>query len=236
MNDLAGRAMVMAARIADSVSGKDLSDTLQSLTRAAVETLPGVDDATISIRHEDGSLRSYGFTNDYLQELDSWQFEHSEGPCYDGVTHNALTVCGDTRNDPRYPTYGPRAAAAGVLSQAGLRIFESKRTIGGLNIYSRSIGALADVAYLTELFSEHSRTALEYAAQIDGLREAMAGRQVVGQAIGIVMERFDLTEERAFALLARLSSHRNVKLRVLAQELVDDRTGWSPGGTSDEDR
>ena len=225
MDDLSRRAMVLAARIADSVSGKDLDDTLQSLTQAAVETLPGVDDATISIRHQDGSLRSYGFTTDYLRELDSWQFEFSEGPCYDGVTHNALTICGDLRNDPRYPAYGKRAAAAGVLSQAGMRIFESNRTIGGLNIYSRSVGALSDVTYLAELFSEHARTAVAYASQIDGLREAIAGRQLIGQAIGIVMERFGLTEDRAFAFLSRLSSHRNVKLRQVAQELIDETSG-----------
>lgn len=225
MDDLSDRAMLMAARIADSVSGKDLDDTLNSLTRAAVETLPGVDEATISIRHEDRSLQSYGFTADYLRELDSWQFEFSQGPCYDGVIHNALTVCGDLRNDPRYPDYGKRAAAAGIRSQAGLRIFESKRTTGGLNVYSRSVGSLADVAYLAELFSEHARTAVAYASQIEGLREAIAGRQVIGQAIGIVMERFDLTEDRAFAFLSRLSSHRNVKLRQVARELVDETSG-----------
>ena len=223
MEDLSGRAMVMAARIADSVSGKDLDETLQSLTRAAVEMLPGVDDSTISIRHHDGSLRSYGFTDDYLKELDTWQFEHTEGPCYDGVTNNAFTVCGDLRNDPRYPTYGARAAASGVMSQAGLRIFESQRTVGGLNVYSRTVGALADVGYLVELFSEHARTALGYASEIDGLRDAIASRQVIGQAVGVVMERFDLTEDRAFAFLARLSSHRNLRLRDVARELVGER-------------
>jgi hypothetical protein len=223
VDDRSDRAMVMATRIADSVSGKDLDDTLQSLTRAAVETLPGVDEATISIRHESGSLRSYGLTADFLEDLDSWQYDHEEGPCYDGVTDNAFTVCGDLRSDPRYPSYGPRAVAAGIRSQAGLRIFESMRTVGGLNIYSRSPGALADVAFLVELFSEHARTALAYATQIDGLRDSIAARQVIGQAVGIVMERFDLSEDRAFAFLARLSSHRNVKLRVVAQELIDDR-------------
>jgi hypothetical protein len=231
MDDLSDRAMVMASRIADSVSGKDLDDTLQSLTRAAVEALPGVDEATISVRHQDGSLQSYGFTADFLRELDSWQFEYSQGPCYDGVTHNALTVCGDLRNDPRYPDYGRRAAAAGILSQAGLRIFESKRTIGGLNMYARSVGSLAEVAYLAELFSEHARTALAYASEIDGLREAIAGRQVIGQAIGIVMERFDLTEERAFAFLTRISSQRNVKLRLVAQELIQETSGRNRGGS-----
>ena len=101
MDDLSDRAMVMATRIADSVSGKDLDDTLQSLTRAAVEMLPGVDEATISIRHESGSLRSYGLTADFLEDLDRWQYDHEEGPCYDGVTDNAFTVCGDLRSDPR---------------------------------------------------------------------------------------------------------------------------------------
>jgi hypothetical protein len=220
MNDLPDRAMVMASTIAEAVSGKDLDDTLQSLTRAAVETLPGVEDATISIRHEDGTLRSYGFTAAVLEELDAWQFEHSEGPCYDGVTNNAFTVCGDLRNDPRYPGYGTRAADAGIRSQAGLRVFESARTTGGLNLYSRSVGALADVTFLAELFSQHARSAVAYATQIDGLRDAITSRQVIGQAVGIVMERFDLTEDRAFAFLTRLSTTRNVKLRVVAEELI----------------
>jgi hypothetical protein len=222
MDDLPERAMEMASRIADSVSGQDLDGTLRSLTRAAVETLPGVEEATITIRHEDGTLRSYASTADFLEELDVWQFDNAEGPCYDGVTDNAVTLCGNLLDDPRYPGYGSRAAAAGIRSQAGLRLFESKRAIGGLNRYSRSVGALADVAFLAALFSEHARGAVAYASQIDGLREAITTRQLVGQALGILMGRFDLSEERAFAFMARVSSHRNVKMRVIAQEIIDD--------------
>jgi hypothetical protein len=230
MDDLPDRAMSMAARIADSVSGQDLDDTLQSLTRAAVEMLPGVDEATITIRHEAGAIRSYAFTAAFLEELDAWQFDAAEGPCYDGVTNNAFTVCGDLRNDPRYPRYGTRAVSAGIQSQAGLRLFESKRTIGGLNLYSRSVGALADVVFLAELFSEHARSAVAYASQIDGLRNAVTTRQMIGQAVGIMMQRFDLPEDRAFAFLARISSDRNVKLRVIAQEVIDDWTERRPDG------
>jgi hypothetical protein len=233
MDDLPERAIALAARIADEVSGRDLDDTLHSLTRAATELLPGVDDATISIRHQDGSLRSYAFTSDHLLELDSWQFENAEGPCYDGVTENAFTVCGDLRRDPRYPTYGPRAAASGVMSQAGMLLFERDRVRGGLNVYSRSVGALADVGFLVELFSQHARSAVAYASQIDGLRDALEKRQLIGQAVGIVMERFSLTEDRAFAFLVRLSSTRNVKLRTVAQEFVDEmserRADATPG-------
>jgi hypothetical protein len=224
--------MAMAARIAESVSGQDLDGTLTSLTRAAVEMLPGVDEATISIRHADGSLRSYALTADFLEELDTWQYDHEEGPCYDGVTDNAFTVCGDLRHDPRYPSYGGVAAAAGIRSQAGLRVFESKRALAGLNLYSRTVGALADVAFLAELFSEHSRSAVAYASQIDGLRDAITSRQVIGQAVGVVMERFTLSEERAFAFLTRLSNDRNVKLRVIAREILDDAAERRPDGTT----
>jgi GAF domain-containing protein len=233
MDERPDRALGMAARIADSVSGQDLDGTLASLTRAAVDLLPGADEATISIRHEDQSLRSYAPTAEILKDLDEWQFDHAEGPCYDGVTSNAFTVCGDLRNDPRYPSYGALAAEAGIRSQAGLRLFESKRTVGGLNLYSRRVGALADVAFLAELFAQHARGAVAYASQVDGLREAITSRQLIGQAVGILMERFDLPAEHAFAFLTRLSNDRNVKLRVIAQEILDDREARRSGDTTD---
>jgi hypothetical protein len=166
---------------------------------------------------------------EFLADLDIWQYEYEEGPCYDGVTDNAIVVCGDLRNDPRYPSYGSRAAAAGIRSQAGLRVFESKRTLGGLNLYSRSVGALADVSFLAELFSEHARSAVGYASQIEGLRDAITTRQVIGQAVGIMMERFKMPEEHAFAFLARISSDRNVKLRMIAQEIIDDHANRTSG-------
>jgi hypothetical protein len=234
MDESPDRALAMAARIAEEVSGKDLDGTLQSLTRAAVETLPDVDEATITIRHEGGVIQSYAFTSEFLEELDAWQFDNAEGPCYDGVTDNALTVCGNLRSDPRYPIYGRRAADAGISSQAGLRIFESKRALGGLNLYSRSVGALADVGFLAQLFSEHARSAIAYASQIDGLHDAITTRQLIGQAVGIMMERFDLSAEHAFAFLARLSSTRNVKMRVIAQEVIDDRSGTRSGEVTEQ--
>ena len=232
MDELPDRAMGMAARIAENVSGRDLDGTLLALTQAAVETLPGVDEATISIRHENGSLQSYALTAEFLKELDAWQYDYAEGPCYDGVTHNAFSVCGDLSQDPRYPNYGSRAAEAGIRSQAGLRVFESKRTLGGLNLYSRTVGALADVTFLEELFSEQARSALTYASQLGSLRDAITSRQVIGQAVGIVMERFQLSEERAFAFLTRLSNDRNVKLRLVAQEIIDDSVARHSGGAT----
>lgn len=220
MDDSKDRALHVVGRLADSLKPGDLDETIQSLTRAAVEILPGVDYASISIRHQDGSLRSHALTADFLEELDESQYAMQEGPCYDGVTNNAFTVCGNLRADPRYPNYGRQAEAAGIRSQAGVRLFESARSMGALNLYSRTAGALADIAFLTALFTQHARTAIAYAGQIDQLSQAMVSRQRIGQAVGVVMERFQLPEDRAFAYLARVSQDSNIKVREIADEIV----------------
>ena len=56
------------------------------------------------------------------------------------------------------------------------------------------------------------------------LEKALSGRTVIGQATGILMERFDLDPDRAFSVLSRMSQQKNVKLRVLAEQIVTTRT------------
>jgi hypothetical protein len=219
-DDAEGRALHVVGHLAEALSPGDLDETVNTLTRAAVEVLPGVHQASISIRHEDGALRSHALTADFLEELDESQYSLQEGPCYDGVMHDAFTVCGDLRADPRYPRYGRQAAAAGVRSQAGLRLFESERSVGALNLYSANVGALADISFLTALFAHQARTAIAYALQVEQLSQAITSRQRIGQAVGVLMERYQLSEDRAFGYLARVSQNSNIKVRDLADEVV----------------
>jgi GAF domain-containing protein len=214
------RSLLIARTLGETLKTSDLATTLESLTRAAVQTLPGVDHASISVRHSDGTIESYAMTDDFLEELDRGQYDNQEGPCYDGVTNNVVTVCGDLRTDPRYPNYGPQAVAAGIRSQAGIRLFEARRSTGALNLYSRTVGALADVAFLVELFTEHAKAAITHAREMEDLRQAMISRQLIGQCVGVLMERYQLSADRAFAFLARVSQDRNVKLRLVAEEIL----------------
>jgi AmiR/NasT family two-component response regulator len=76
------------------------------------------------------------------------------------------------------------------------------------------------MSVVAQLFAHQSAVALDYAREIDNLQEAVKTRQEIGRAVGILMERYGLNEERAFAFLARVSQNRNVKLRDLASRLV----------------
>jgi AmiR/NasT family two-component response regulator len=49
-------------------------------------------------------------------------------------------------------------------------------------------------------------------------------RGLIGNAVGIVMERYQLTDDRAFAFLTRLSQDGNTKLRVVAEQIIAGTT------------
>jgi AmiR/NasT family two-component response regulator len=75
---------------------------------------------------------------------------------------------------------------------------------------------------MADLFATHAAIALGHAEERENLNQALQSRKVIGQAIGILMERYQLTEDRAFSFLVRASSHGNIKLRDVAAELVDE--------------
>lgn len=87
-----------------------------------------------------------------------------------------------------------------------------------------SAGAPTDAAR-TVASDEPVRDRLEAAVrEIEGLRTALITQRTIGQATGILMERFDLTADVAFDVMRRLSSHSNVQLRRIAQGIVETRT------------
>ena len=223
----------MARELSTRLEPGDLDQTLRRTTEAAVAVLPEVDHASITVKHADGRLETVAPTSDILIGLDAAQYELREGPCYDAAVDVAHRTAPDLANDERYRSYGPVAVAAGIRAQAGIRLFETPQDAqGALNLYSQSLGAFQDVQ-LAELFRHQAATAIRYANEVEDLREAMLTRQVIGQAVGIIMERYELPDARAFAFLTRLSNEQNVKLRLIAQELVaasehrhDDDPGW----------
>lgn len=96
--------------------------------------------------------------------------------------------------------------------------------LGGINFYSTSSDDVSPEAEaLARLFASHAAIALGHARDRENLNEALQTRKVIGEAIGILMERHLMNEDRAFAFLVRASSHSNIKLRVLAPHLVDER-------------
>lgn len=209
-----------ARRLADTLTPGDLEETLSRISAAAVEVLPDVTMASITIRHRDDRLETVAPTHDVLRDVDARQYELKQGPCYESATDEAYVVSSNLAADERWPDYTVAALAAGIRAQAGIALFDARSFQGALNLYSHHVGAFEDLSPLGALFSHQAAIAIGYAQEVSDLRQAIATRQLIGQAIGVVMERYQLSEERAFAFLARLSQDRNVKLREVAREFT----------------
>lgn len=125
----------------------------------------------------------------------------------------------------RWPRFIPRAVELGLRSQIGLRLYVENQTLGGLNLYSTATDTInPEVLATAELFAAHAALALGKAQREDNLHSALFTRKVIGQAIGLIMERYEFDEDQAFLYLARVSQHSNHKLRDVAAELVQQAT------------
>ena len=202
----------------------DLSETLARVTRTARDLVPGVDYASISVRRPDGTLETLVPTDLVTVQADLVQHELEEGPCYDAVTDKTLTYALDLANEPRWPTYGPKAAALGVSSQLAVRLYDQAGTRAGLNLYAITAGALDGSLESAEALGCLAQVALIHARDRETLAEALHTRETIGKAVGIVMERYDVSGERAFSYLVRRSQTSNVKLRDIAAEIADRRS------------
>jgi hypothetical protein len=209
-------------RLAAALTPGDFDATLEAITAAAVDVLPDVEYASITVKHANDTIDTIAPTDPLVLDIDGKQYELKEGPCYDAAVETAHVISPDLATDKRFPGYGPYVVSKGIRAQAGLRLFDAPASQGALNIYSRRAGAFEDFSTIAELFAHQAAVAIGYAREIADLNDALHTRTTIGQAVGIIMERYELNDERAFAFLTRLSQHRNVKLRTIAAEIVAD--------------
>ncbi|HEX6149305.1 GAF and ANTAR domain-containing protein [Nocardioides sp.] len=219
----------VSRRLSAALTAADLDETLARITAAAVEVLPEVQYASITIKHADGRLETAAPTANFILDLDAAQYEFHEGPCYEAAVETVHVAAPHLAGDGRWPRYTPIALAAGVEAQAGIRLFDAEQSNGALNLYAERAGAFEDLGAVGELFSHQAAVALDYAREVTHLQQAVQTRQVIGQAVGVVMERFGLTDARAFAFLTRLSSTSNTKVRVVAERLVEEANASHSG-------
>jgi hypothetical protein len=194
---------------------------LESLTLSAAANVPGVDFASITILGKARTLRTIGATDPKAETLDALQYELHEGPCYAAVTEERFVLVHDLAVDGRFPRYAPRAAELGAGSQLAFQLVHNGDR-AGLNLYAHGPAAFdQSTVHLAELFGTHAALVLSFAGQVEHLSEALHVRTDIGTAVGVVMERYGISREKAFAFLVRNSNDRNVKVRTLALDIIN---------------
>jgi len=210
------------------LSAPDAHSALRLVSRTATDIVPGCDGTSVTMR-DNGTPTASAADDEWAEALDRVQVEEQEGPCLDCMREGSVMRVRDLAEDGRFPSYGPRAAEMGARSTLSIPLSSDGRTVGALNLYSRGPDAFdTDAVGMATLLGAHASLALQAAAAYYSsralagqLQEALGSRAQIEQAKGILMARHRVDADAAFDLLRSASQQRNVKLRVLAQDLVD---------------
>jgi hypothetical protein len=215
---------VHMAKLAQSVAvPRSVKDILATVTAAAVELIPGADTAGVLWLHK-GGFESLGDVTDLPEKLDQLQHDWQEGPCYQAALEDTVVRTDDFRDEQRWPRYAPAAVELGVLSGLSFKLFTAERAAGALNLFGFESQAWdADAETIGTVLAAHAAAAILASRQDEHMQAALASRDRIGQAKGVIMERFGVDEIRAFEMLRVLSQESNSKLVDIAQRVLDTR-------------
>jgi hypothetical protein len=208
---------------------RDLDETLGQIVASAARTIPGVDAASISIT-QDGRIETRHPTSDNIRKLDETQTQLNEGPCLTAIfepPESGLVVAEDFAgaDAARWPNFAPRAVEAGYRALMSTQLSTDGGIRAALNLYSAAPDAFdEDARTLAGLFGVQAALMLYGADQAAQLQKAVDSRDLIGQARGILMERFKVDDEAAFQMLVQSSQHTNMKLTAVAGWLTTDTT------------
>jgi GAF domain-containing protein len=217
-------AMRMAELARAAAAPRRVEDVLSDVTAAAVELIPGTDTAGVLLIAKGGKFDSIAGTSDLPHLLDELQKKFNEGPCVQAALDEVIVRTNDFRTEDRWPQYSPAVVEIGVLSGLSLKLYTSSRTAGALNLFAFKPDAFdGEAETIGTVLAAHAAAAILASRQGEQLEAALSTRDRIGQAKGIIMERFGVDEMRAFDMLRQLSQDANTRLVDIAQRVIDTR-------------
>ncbi|KUH86978.1 MULTISPECIES: GAF and ANTAR domain-containing protein [unclassified Mycobacterium] len=224
------RTHELAERMAElaraSAPPRTVDQVLEDVTATAKELIPGADTVGVLLVARGGKFESLAGTSDLPHELDELQMQFGEGPCVQAALNESILRTDDFRSEERWPRYAAAAVERNIFSGLSVKLYTAERTAGALNMFSTKPRAF-DAADETigAILAAHAAAALLASREGEQLKSAMSTRDRIGQAKGIIMERYGVDEMRAFEMLKQLSQDSNVKLADIAQRVIDTRHG-----------
>src|SRR3954453_5594499 len=209
------------------VSDQSVADSLTRVAALAVEAVPPARFAGITMM-VDGRVTTQVFTDPTSPEIDQAQYKSGHGPCLDAFRTGAVIVVDSLDNDDRWPEFAAAATARGVRSMLSLPMVSGERSVGALNFYAGAEGAFGETeAGIGRLFAAQATVVLVNAQAYWGARiksedleRALAGREVIDLAKGIIMNSMSCSPDQAFDTLVKQSQPENRKLREVAGDIV----------------
>lgn len=212
----------------------DVTDFLQQLTSLAAAIVPGTH-CGITLRR-DGQVATVVSSDETAMRMDEVQYVRGRGPCLEAIHAGSRIEVPDMETETRWGDYSAHALENGIHSVVSLPLTLDGETLGALNLFATTPHAFTgqDIAR-AEAFTAQAATALtillrhvRHTVLDDELREALATRAVIDQALGILMVTRKISSNEAFEILRHTSQTTNRKVSAIAAELIQRMTGHPP--------
>ncbi len=218
---------------------EDVDEALHHLARMAVVVVPDGPSCGITIAEGSG-FRTIVYSGSVPASVDEAQYQRGDGPCLEAFRTGVPVIIQDlaTADQDRWGGFPPVALATGAHGVLAYPLEVGGTTAGVLNLYAHQRDLFpAAVQRIAKQFVDPAALILSGVLRrlsqdelINQLHGALASRAVIDQAIGIVMARRACGAAEAFVALRRMSNDRNVKLRDLAEAMIQEVAADRPDG------
>ena len=205
-----------------------LETTLLGIGNLAASVIPSCEEAGVTLETS-GQVSVRVSTGDVAERVDAYQYEIDEGPCVAAADTKKPVLITDMSTEERWPRFASFGVAQGVKSSYAIPMTLRGEMIGVLNLYSVDNAFGPADEQIGVRFAEQAAMAVRHAATfsktkdvIENLHRALETRDVIGAAVGIMMQRDRSTMEAAFAKLKDMSQRENLKLRLVAENIVSE--------------
>ncbi|MBT0769617.1 GAF and ANTAR domain-containing protein [Kineosporia sp. J2-2] len=233
--DRPGQLSIALAESLTSMAGQlagctDLDGVLKGILEGAISIVPGAQRAAITLCRRDGTEVAAGSDDAALAcERAQLAGEHgrAEGPAANAVRNHATVVATIPEKTSQWPRLVTAAARADIRRVLAVPLSYGEQPLGVLSLYSAHPDAFGPaVRSVAPLVAVQGAVALHRMQREEHLQVAMRTRQHIGEAVGVLVERHRILPDEAFRRLVTASQHRNVKVRLIAEAVV--QTGQDP--------
>ena len=181
-------------------------------------------DLASGILIRDGSVELAEASEAVAAGLDHLQHQLREGPGLQACRSSSIVSTEDLSTDPRWPSVSPHAHRCGIAAVVSVPLIPEREFpswYGWLTVHRRQPGPFpaASMALAQTLGLYFSNT-VDSALHARNLEAALASRDLIGQAKGIIMARRNIDDVQAFAVLQQASQRSNRRLRAVAEAVV----------------
>lgn len=200
-------------------AASDLDDVLHRICDAALLEIPAAVAAGITMV-ESHQFVTAAATSASVEYLDHIQYQTGDGPCVAATREDGIVRCYDLSRESRWPQFAKAAVDRGFRALLSFQLFDQDDNNSALNVYSDAPDSWPpDAEDVGTILAAHAALAIRAKRKEANLKIALSSRDIIGQAKGILMERFRLDADHAFQLLVAISQHSHRKLRDVAEEL-----------------